>query len=103
MSLHQYILVKRVLLAIRLMHRGVGATQAALESGFSDYSCFDKAFVKAIGLSPREYLRRINESDRIIPRPPAARRSSFPLAIPPTRITADSPSAACTPTKMQRR
>ena len=69
MSLYQYILVKRVLLAIRLMHQGISATQAALESGFSDYSCFYKAFVKVIGLSPREYLRHINESGRIIPPP----------------------------------
>lgn len=82
MSLYQYILVKRVLLAIRLMHQGVSATQAALESGFSDYSCFYKAFVKAIGLSPREYLHRINESDRIIP-PPSSGTSLFIPAYQP--------------------
>ena len=86
MSLHQYILVKRVLLATRLMHQGMSATQAALESGFSDYSRFYKAFVKATGLSPRDYLRRINESDRIIP-PPSGGTSLF---IPPYSQSSDS-------------
>ena len=51
-SVHGYIVQKRVLWAKRLIESGVGATIAAKRVGFCDYSAFYRAFVRIIGRPP---------------------------------------------------
>lgn len=60
MSLHQYILVKRIILAKAMLKEGGNANEVALKCGFSDYSCFYKAFKKNVGVSPREYVQGLS-------------------------------------------
>ncbi|MBQ8605771.1 MAG: helix-turn-helix transcriptional regulator [Clostridia bacterium] len=49
----EYIIRKRIYLAKTLMQKGVSATEAAYQAGFSDYSVFYKAYKKRNGKSPK--------------------------------------------------
>jgi len=51
-SIHGYILQKRVMLAKQMIENGSGAAVAARDVGFQDYSSFYRAFVKIIGRPP---------------------------------------------------
>ena len=51
-SVHGYMVHKRVMLAKQLIERGAAATAAAKTVGFRDYSAFYRAFIKIIGQSP---------------------------------------------------
>ncbi len=55
-TIYNYIMQKRLLLTKDLMEQGVGAAQAAQESGFREYSAFLRAFKKNFGITPTEYL-----------------------------------------------
>lgn len=55
-SLHQYIVKLRLQRARRLLARGVSAGESAVQAGFSDYTTFYKAFVRAYGLSPSRFV-----------------------------------------------
>lgn len=48
-----YIRYKRIILAKQAMQAGESATVAAMQSGFTDYSSFYRAFIKYAGTSPR--------------------------------------------------
>lgn len=48
-----YITVKRLFKAQRLMKRGTSAAQAAALSGFGDYTSFYRAYCKQFGVSPK--------------------------------------------------
>ena len=54
-SIHQYILYKRVLYAQHLMQRGVTPGSAAKQSGFNDYAGFYRAFVRQNSLTPQQF------------------------------------------------
>ena len=59
-SVHQYILSKRLLQSEILMHRGMTPGDAAKQSGFNDYTGFYRAFVRSnSGLTPQEFYSRI--------------------------------------------
>jgi len=59
--LHQYVIEKRVEVACRLMHEGQLSLKAiATQVGFADQSHFTRHFRRLRGLTPTEYLRRIN-------------------------------------------
>ncbi len=57
-SLHQYILKKRLTAARDAILAGTDMSEASYSYGFRDYSSFYKAFRKEYGLSPSEYRRR---------------------------------------------
>lgn len=61
LSLHQYVLKKRLLQAREALRQGQTAAQAFVLSGFSDYSHFSRAFRETFGMSPREYRMRVRE------------------------------------------
>lgn len=61
LSLHQYILKKRLLKARSSLRQGQTVAQSFALSGFSDYSHFSRAFRESFGLSPREYRMRAKE------------------------------------------
>lgn len=54
MTIGHYITRKRLLLAKFLYQDGHSLSEAALQSGFSDYSAFYKACVKEFGMPPRQ-------------------------------------------------
>ncbi len=51
-TVHNYILQKRLIYASELIRDGMAVTQAALQSGFGDYSSFLRAFKKLFGTTP---------------------------------------------------
>ncbi|MDO4291971.1 MAG: AraC family transcriptional regulator [Eubacteriales bacterium] len=53
-SLHQYILNKRLLLAKRLLSGGMEPYLVCGEAGFGDYSHFSRSFKRYFGIAPRE-------------------------------------------------
>lgn len=61
LSLHQYVLKKRLLEARAALRQGQTAAQAFALSGFSDYSHFSRAFRETFGMSPREYRMKVKE------------------------------------------
>ncbi len=54
-SVHQYILYKRVLYAQELMQGGVSPGNAAKQSGFNDYAGFYRAFVRYNAVTPQAW------------------------------------------------
>lgn len=54
MTIGQYITRKRLLLAKSLYQDGSSLSEAALQSGFADYSSFYKSCVKELGMPPKK-------------------------------------------------
>lgn len=57
MSLTEYVINKRVMLAITMMGSSMTLLEIALKAGFSDYTSFYRAFTKIVGINPREYRK----------------------------------------------
>ena len=57
-TVHNYILQKRLIYASELIRDGMAVTQAALQSGFGDYSSFLRAFKKLFGTTPGKVSAR---------------------------------------------
>ncbi|MBP3655205.1 MAG: helix-turn-helix domain-containing protein [Clostridia bacterium] len=55
MTIHQYLLTRRVMFAQQLIVDGVKPRQAAVQSGFTDYTSFYRAFKSRTGKSPVQY------------------------------------------------
>lgn len=55
-SLHQYIIKKRLNLCVNAIVSGTDISEAYLLCGFKDYSSFYRAFKKEYGMSPRDYV-----------------------------------------------
>lgn len=54
-SFYRYVTQRRLIAAKSLIEKGVLLEDAALQSGFSDYSGFYRAFRREFGISPRQY------------------------------------------------
>ena len=57
-SVHQYIISKRIIHAQVLLRDGISPGEAARASGFNDYAGFYRAFVKQTGITPQQYSKR---------------------------------------------
>ena len=58
MSVHQYIIKKRLNMVCSAILSDTDITKACEQSGFKNYSNFYRAFVKEYGMSPKEYKER---------------------------------------------
>ena len=56
-TVYAYVRQKRLLYAARLIREGVPAGRAAIDSGFSDYSAFHRAFRETFGISPGSLMK----------------------------------------------
>lgn len=63
MSVYHYVLMCRITLAQKLIHKGQCFQEIAAECGFKDYSNFLRAFTKLTGISPSAW-RRQHESQQ---------------------------------------
>ena len=54
-SVHQFILQKRILYAQELMRNGIKPGDAARQSGFADYAGFYRAFIRYNAVTPQAY------------------------------------------------
>ncbi len=54
-SIYQYILTRRIILAQQLLQQGVKPRQACEQSGFADYTSFYRAFKARTGKSPTQF------------------------------------------------
>lgn len=61
MSIYQYILTRRVILAQQLIQQGAKPNQACEQSGFTDYTSFYRAFKARTGKSPNQYAKTLQE------------------------------------------
>jgi AraC-like DNA-binding protein len=57
-TIHEYILLKRVAYAKKLLHDGHNVTDACQLSGFNDYSNFIRMFKRIVGLPPGQYRKQ---------------------------------------------
>lgn len=57
-TVHNYIQQKRLAAAAERLEAGAGVTEAAMEFGFAEYTSFLRAFRKAYGVTPSDYLRK---------------------------------------------
>ena len=60
-SVHRYILKKRLLTACQLMARGARPGQVWADCGFGDYTGFYRAFRAEYGVSPRDYAQSVKD------------------------------------------
>ena len=62
-TIYQYIIQCRLQNICQLISSGVRVTEACIQSGFTDYTCFLKEFKKTFNMTPREYLAELNEGN----------------------------------------
>lgn len=59
LTLYQYIIKKRLVVARNMLREGAQVMDACLQCGFNDYSNFLKAFKREFGKSPKEFMPRM--------------------------------------------
>lgn len=57
-TIHEYILLKRIAYAKKLLHDGHNVTDACQQSGFNDYSNFIRMFKRIVGVPPGQYRKQ---------------------------------------------
>lgn len=57
LSIHQYIIIKRIIYAQQMIREGTSLDEAARNSGFNDYAGFYRAFVKHTGVTPSAFAK----------------------------------------------
>ena len=63
-TIYQYIISKRLEIAEKKIRAGLDFSTAAYACGFSDYSCFYRAFVNHYKMSPTEYFNLENKAEQ---------------------------------------
>ena len=58
LSVHQYVLTKRMLHAQSLLRTGASPLSVAAACGYHEYSSFYKAFLRATGMSPKSFIKK---------------------------------------------
>jgi len=66
-SVHQYILYKRISYAQQLIQNGISPGNAARQSGFNDYAGFYRAFLRRNNITPQAYFRQVRETGGSFP------------------------------------
>jgi len=61
-ALPQYIAHRRMMKATSILNAGGTAAQAAIESGFHDYTVFYRSFVREFGINPAQYMKNRSAS-----------------------------------------
>ena len=61
-SVHRYIVQKRLVMAKQMLSTGMPSSDVYQHCGFGDYSNFYRAFKAEYQISPKEYVRRLQES-----------------------------------------
>ncbi len=56
-TINKYVTAKRITIAKALLNEGMSVTETCEKCGFNDYSNFLKAFIKAVGISPKKYAQ----------------------------------------------
>jgi AraC-like DNA-binding protein len=69
-SLHKYILLHKIILAIGGMMNGATISEAAIKGGFADSSHFHKVLLHLVGTSPSQFIR--DNSKKNIERAPGS-------------------------------
>lgn len=57
-SIHQYLLTRRVLMAQEMIQQGMKPNEAAVNCGFQEYTSFYRAFRSRTGISPEQYRQK---------------------------------------------
>lgn len=60
-TIHQYLLIRRVLMAQELIQQGIKPNEAALRCGFQDYTSFYRAFKMRTGVSPEQFRKTVGK------------------------------------------
>ncbi len=60
-TIYQYLLIRRVLMAQEMIQQGMKPKEAALHCGFQDYTSFYRAFKTRAGVSPEQYRKMIGK------------------------------------------
>lgn len=63
-TVHNYIQQKRLIKAAFFIRSGSQIIEACSESGFGDYSNFERAFKKQFGLSPKKYYKTMMDLEK---------------------------------------
>lgn len=64
MTVHQYVRQKRLIQASERIRAGESVTDAAMQSGFSDYTTFLKAFRAQYGCAPGEFRKKVLQAEK---------------------------------------
>lgn len=56
-TINKYVTARRITLAKAMLNEGLSVTDTCEKCGFNDYSNFLKAFIKAVGVSPKKYAQ----------------------------------------------
>jgi len=61
-TMGNYITERRIIKAQTMLNAGASAGEAAIASGFNEYSVFYKSFLRKVGISPAKYIESLNKN-----------------------------------------
>lgn len=60
-SIHQYLMIRRIQQSQEMIRNGAKPNEACFQCGFTDYSCYYRAFKARVGMSPEQYRRSVQK------------------------------------------